>query len=822
MEYAQELDKIKQEVENSSRKLEELSGSLQSLSKLQESITSFREDNVLNRIETKIDILAQTDNFELLNFSLENLKSDLIKKSDNLTQKINDGNHLLSQLYSEKNLDSSDNPILTNIYEKITKVDETYGYITQLGSFFDKLNSLYSAVDEVKTNIQSVSEESDVDLIKSKINYLSTKLNDYIQQAGTQFQTGVKGAQEIESIKTSLDDILLQIRESSQAYESSADSLEFLKANFLRINEKFSEINLMIKTSSGENEELNNRFEANLTHFNAHFQKLYDQFNSLDSTFNSNFKEFKSCIQDVYDQFSSVDMRNDFNDIKLHVQTYSNKVLSIAEILEKLNENGFAISIDRLDTLEEKIDALAQSDPYEILNVFMESSKRAVEELGSLKSAIEQKFLANKQESSAEVSEMQGKIEFLSGNLCSLLDKFDNDVFEIRTTNGKILEESKNIKDEISGVSQKISDEFAGLAAPLTSAVEMTCELNESLKQIFSRSDVEVQQQTRELLAKFENVYNSTENNFECLFSASKQFYEKLEEIKNEFSNISYDTNSKINDFISRTDILDLKIHNSLSNSETAVNTLRDISKFAENQINANSENINSLKSGINKLSDDFNAFKDENSEINSKLNKIILNDKENAPIIKNNFEELKEEINKNFEVASDNLEKAEKKVVKNLLEEFKEISKKIENASEVSADTLKTSEDIKNALVYMADWFDKAGKIIEENNFNIKKNSVEKVDVFIKKTEENVIEQIKRVSDKLNRLEIRMESIEGKVEKLYGNQSNREIMNMLSDVLEKVELANERTKSNDLILRRLESLEATLENIEAKKISKK
>ena len=65
------------------------------------------------------------------------------------------------------------------------------------------------------------------------------------------------------------------------------------------------------------------------------------------------------------------------------------------------------------------------------------------------------------------------------------------------------------------------------------------------------------------------------------------------------------------------------------------------------------------------------------------------------------------------------------------------------------------------------------------------------------------------------------MENIEGKIEKLYDQHSNREVLRQLSDILEKVEIANERSKSNELILNRLEQLESRIEEFEEKKAAK-
>jgi len=678
MEYGQELDKIKTEVTNSGKKLEDLSQLMQNLSgltKLQDSINNFQEDNVLNRIETKIDILAQTDYSELFNFSVDNLKEDLTQKNDVLTKKISSVEELISH-----SSDNSEKDILSN------------------------LACLETKITELSENISSINNP-DNELIKSKINYISTKLNEYNQ-----------------SIENSLNE-----------KGSLSEDLTFLKDNFYKINEKFSEITHLIRTNTAESEELNNRFESNITSFNSGFHNIYERFNNLDNTFNSSFADFKSCIQDIYDQFSTIDSRSDLDQLKFYVQSFNNKILSVAEILETLKENNFSLKIDNNDAL-------------------------------------------------------------------------------IKEKTQEINEKIKSVLDETKSFSNKISDEFSSLASPLSSAIELTSGLKESIDELLSKDDMQVKKETGELLDKFENVYKNAENNFEYIFNASKLFYEKLEEVKNDFSNISYDTNSKISDFISKADSIEFKIQNNLSTSEKALNSLKNISRFTETQINLTSESINLLKTGLSELAEEFGFFKNDITDISSKLNKLILKEKENTDSFISSFEDLKEEINNTSE-----------KIVKNISPEFKDLNKKIDKTEEISTETLETAKDVKSALVYMAEWFDSAGKLLEENNKNSKKTpiEIERTNSVIKRTEENLTEQIKRISDKLNRFEIRMESIEGKIEKLDVSQSNREVLNVLSDILEKVELANERSKSNELILNRLENLELKLEDLEAQKTTK-
>ena len=801
MEYGQELDKIKTEVTNSGKKLEDLSQLMQNLSgltKLQDSINNFQEDNVLNRIETKIDILAQTDYSELFNFSVDNLKDDLTKKNDVLTQKISFVEELISHFS-----DNSEKDILSNLAcleTKITEISENLSSSSQFDSFQENLNSLNNTLDLIKTDIETVANNPDAELIKSKINYISTKLNDYnetvenkiseiaenlsvkqdLDSVTSSIQDSIQGLHSnidnlrenfennntspmFENIQNSLNDVLERLQNNSNFYDSSLEDLTFLKENFYKINEKFSEITHLIRTNTAESEELNNRFESNITSFNSGFHNIYERFNNLDNTFNSSFADFKVCIQDIYDQFSTIDSRSDLDQLKFYVQSFNNKILSIAEILETLKENNFSLKVDN-------------------------------------------------QEGIQELQETKNKIELLNNTICNVLNKIENNASAENEKSEKVNEKLDYIIDETKSFSNKISEEFSSLASPLSSAIELTGGLKESIDELLSKDDMQVKKETAELLDKFENVYKNSENNFEYIFNASKLFYEKLEEVKNDFGNISYDTNSKIGDFLSKADSIEFKIQNNLTTSENALNSLKNISRFTETQINLTSESINLLKTGLSELSEEFGFFKNDITDISSKLNKLILKEKENTESFISSFENLKEAINNTGE-----------KIVKNISPEFKDLNKKIDKTEEISTETLETAKDVKNALVYMAEWFDSAGKLLEENNKNSKKTSIEieRTDSFIKRTEENLTEQIKRISDKLNRFEIRMESIEGKIEKLDVSQNNREVLNVLSDILEKVELANERSKSSELVLNRLENLELKLEEIESQKTTK-
>lgn len=790
MEYAQELDKIKKEVTNSGKKLEDLAISIKELSgmtKIQDFSNNFNDDNVLNRIENKIDSLNSLN--ELLNSLSDSIKS---------------------------------------------KLDENCSSTSELKTFYEKMNGLSRTIDEIKANVEVNTDNNELDLVKSKINYISTKVNEYILPIKETINN--KALPESKKVQNSLETILEKLKDNSNFYDSSLADLNFLKENFYRINEKFTEMNLLIKTNSGESEELNNRFESNLTNFNSFLQNIYKQFNSIETSFNNNFKDFKVSIQDVYDQFNTIDIRTDLDQVKLYVQSFNNKITTIADVLDKLKENGFAINIDKIDSLEQKIDLLAEFDPCELINIFLDSSKKSLEDINALKNSIEKSVkVFDGTVIKNEFQEIQNKIEFLNSNIFTLLDRFDNDSSEIRSLSGKIFDESCIIKQEIyslkemngnntgvnerldailnetQGFSSKMSDEFSSLVAPLSSAIELTCGLKDSIDEILSQDQTKIQQEAGQLLNRMENIYKTAEEGFESIFDASKQFYKKIEELKNEFSNLSYDTNSKINDFISKTDVIELKIQNNLSNSENTLNALKNISAFAENQINLTSESLNSLQTNVAKLYEEFGTFKNDFTEISSKLNKIILSEEEKAELLDSSFAGIKEEINQNTETITKNLNVTGETVTKNILTEFDVLNKKIDNTSDVSLNILKTSDDLKNALTCMAEWFDTAGNLIKENNKNLKNISMEKIDSSLKKTEDNVNDNLKRISEKLTKLEIRMESFEGKVERLQDQYNNRDDSYLLKELLEK----------NDLILNKMSMLESKIVAVESKKYKK-
>jgi len=553
MEYGQELDKldkIKSDV-----------------LKLQETINSFQGDeDVLSRVEEKIDVLAQTDYSELFNFSMENIKSDISENFD--------------------------------------------------------------------------------------------------------------------SVQTSLVNISEKLRSNSNLFDTSLEDLTLIKENFQGINDKLSKIIHLTQTNIGENEELNNRFESNLTRFNSGFQSLYEQFTKFDSVFQKNIQLFDTRFKDIYDQFSTIDIRNDIDQIKLYVQSFSNKLTGVSEIIDGLKEKNFSVNLDKIDNLEENIIGLSEiPDKIDILG-------KKITEICEIKTKIN--TLENiKSDISENFESVQSKIDFLNRNVCSLLDKFDNDTFEIRMSNEKIVEESLVVKKEILNLSGKVSDEFSSFAAPLASILEIAGGLNETL---------------------------------------------------------------------------------------------------------------HSFKDGLLGSPDELNTLKDNILEVSSKLNKLILNEKENTDSIKGD------------------LSQNNKNLIKKLSEEFEVISKKIADVSEISSNTLTASETMKDVIVCIAEWFDKAGKLIEENNENIKKNSINKINDLLIKTETNINDHVKKISEKMNRLEIRLESIEGKIERVQDQYSNREILLLLSDVLEKVEISNERSKVNELILKRLERIEPKTNNTDENK----
>jgi hypothetical protein len=242
-------------------------------------------------------------------------------------------------------------------------------------------NTLQNSVQEIHSNIEIFKKDLSQD--KTVLNSIETKVDILAQ---TDYSEIFNFA--IENLKKDLNIILEKLQNNSDFYNANSEDLGFLKENFYKINEKFSEITHLIRTNTAESEELNNRFESNITSFNSGFQNVYERFNNLDNTFKESFADFKDCIQDIYDQFSTIDNRADLDQVKFYVQSFNNKITSIAEILETLKENNFSLKIDSNEELiQEKTQEINEKIEC-VLDETKNFSNKLSDEISSLTSPL--------------------------------------------------------------------------------------------------------------------------------------------------------------------------------------------------------------------------------------------------------------------------------------------------------------------------------------------------------------------------------------------------------------------------------------------------
>jgi len=276
MEYSQELDKIKTEVTNSGKKLEDLSKSIQNLSsltKLQESITNFQEDNVLNRIETKIDILAQTDYFELFNFSIDNLKDNLTVNNDVLSQKMGSVEKTVNHFSNDLKQD-----ILTNLSDLDTKIAELNENISSKPDFELIKNSIQDSVQSLHSNFDNLEDN----LIEKNQDVLTNLSN--IDTKIAELNENVSFKQDFELIKNSIQ-----------------DSVQCLHSNFDNLKENLIENNDVLSQKIGSVEETVNHFSndlkqdilTNLSDLDTKIAELNENISSK-----QDFELIKNSIQD--------------------------------------------------------------------------------------------------------------------------------------------------------------------------------------------------------------------------------------------------------------------------------------------------------------------------------------------------------------------------------------------------------------------------------------------------------------------------------------------------------------------------------------------
>ncbi len=780
-------------VSDTNNKLQDSKAEENNLSSLSQNFQTAQDKlNILT--ETIKDDLDIENRFNNLHFHIDNqvlgsisavrdCLNEVIDRQNNAEERQSAAQFLKHELeeivrdlkYNTKNNISDD--ILSPLLDELNKTKELINNDlknTALNEIIEKVNRLDLKISELQET--SRLNES-VEFIKEtlyqleeKFNYTSEKISNFAKF--TSQNTGIE--------VSSVNEQLLTVKEElSSKIDNSAEDISKFLLQFSSIAESLQKqddkdiLKEQIYSLSGFSRGVSEDISA----FCNELQPL---------------SEIQAKVESIHNQVSFISDNDKTKEINAKIDLLTEEIRSYGEGLASIRQNnttqGYTEILSGIEEIKGTVNTISENNG---LQKFDKIEEKISGEFGSL---------------GENIQEVKNKIENLNQSLNNLRNAEKEDI-ENALESGL---------DEIKGISSRVSEDVSGLKAVMSDLFDAIGSLDKPDKREPGRQRLE------EAVAHVESLINSVRPEFEELKSSSGGLSEKLEGLTSEVSGISGETREKLDKFFEISRSLESQINDNSANTGEILNSLKRLSELNENQFNTTNLALDEIKGEFSGLGEELSEFDRDLTDLNSKINKLIINSSENNNALKENLDNsltvIKENIRQEFKNNTSTL--VNKTQISELSEELSRIYKKVDGLNSLSIKGLNTSDTIRQAILQMAEWIDSAGKLLEENNENTRKN-LENVDNVLKTVSDsgkNISEKINRVCNKFDDFEVRLESIEARLERLGDNGSgNSEIRKLILDVSEKIPSPNGKKNANDLVLNKVDKLETQMILFETK-----
>ncbi len=395
-----------------------------------------------------------------------------------------------------------------------------------------------------------------------------------------------------------------------------------------------------------------------------------------------------------------------------------------------------------------------------------------------------------------KVETIHSRMSFASSNeeISEINDKIDTLTEEIRTyrENLSLIQQNSPDRevlesglDEIKGISSQVSDDVSELKTVMSDLFEAIASMDNPENKELDR------QKLQSAIDRMESVINSTKPEFEELKTSSGNLSEKLDK----FFELGKSLEARISDS---------SLHN-------------------ENRLSAANETLDEIRNEFSCMGEELSEFDKDLSDLNSKINRLIINSNDNTGSLKedlnNSLGNLKEDIRQSLEKNALSLNQTNKAQVNNLSQSLAQIYKKIEGLNALSVKGFNSSDILREAILQMAEWIDSAGKLLEENNENTRKNldNTNNVLKSVSDSRKNVLDQINKACRKFDDFEVRLESIEAKIERIKDQNSEDDIKQMILELKQAIPPSTGKKNENNLVLKKIDKLETQMILFETK-----
>ncbi|MEI7475272.1 MAG: hypothetical protein WCK67_10905, partial [bacterium] len=828
---------------------------------------AYFEQNI-KRLETKIDVLADSDITDCIELLISELRNNIEEKQAQLANKIE---------ALTNNASSNSNNIresLEIIYNNLTDLHSTTSQL----NLEEKLNgSLVVLFDEIKTLFSSYENKIDsISEVLNSQNDLSPELNE------------LKDILNLQNEKITIIEHFVKLQPSAEDYSEKLEPL------FSQYNNQFDQIIDAIN-SKATNEALIGELKPILIEQENKIQSLYNYISDITPETDKKINRLIELIEQNNELISSEDKNNELQDNLITMEANLNEIKGTVG----LNSTNMSELKSIVKNVQEHIDCYINAESSDYVKTSIHSIIEKIEKINAFASDNTSKSSLEK--ASSLIEEINDQIQSLKNvdsqlieqNIISIADQLNaiveilainastSDIEEIKeqlSINNSIMNENASkleltIIDNITELKQNLNGFEEKLQTLNLSSHSELNDVNDNLRQNMELVKIEIGLFTKKITDIEENLNGSLSASLSGQIGETKdtllhkygelsqnisEFQGKIIEIENALTSSQYET-SKL--FGHSDEILNTvtTLYEIVSNIENITNSINDSSQASEFKLDAVNNKVDDIDVGLIQLSGNIETLS-EKVQVFSTEYETIKQNIDTVPEMAQNLSQLNENFAESTKAISNvhslltesqNSLKNDNELIHNNFEglkaEFQNIVEKFnkcnEDVSDISNRTNKliitsseNSETLKQNLSTFKETFEeikqKTSGGIEEiqnilnKNFEIPSTEIKNLineNISISKSTlpsalqnteviKNAIIQMAEWIDGAGAL---LEEINARTIDITGNSKDDEILNTVNTLNETLKVLNEKIELNSSIsYQNNENLRNVIQNI--------
>lgn len=746
---------------------------------------------ILEKINTKIDVFSNTDNDEQINavgreiVQLIKTRQDIVDSKfsaikgefDNLNQLLTESlktpellaafNKIQNQIHyfseEQENQKASFNSIISHI-EKFGTLEETneilatnFGLIKeQNGSIKDKLNELEKLNASVEENNKIALDE--LGAITFRVKELAAQLDDksseIVKALNEKIDSVITKLHEADSFSEILNNNLTTMMQvvgnifEDDAFIELKDSVAnlFTKSEFLSESlKKIATKEELLENSSLNKEELK---KHNLELITQLENNLFAKINVQDIT------DIKNYAEKIYFQGTEV-LKEEIWAIKDAVKNLDSEIVK----KDEFDKNILSVKEDLTDIISEE--SIAAAEQIRQISSTIENLKTEISNI-----------VLNEQGEQISIALQNLQTKFLT----QLIQVADNVSFEENAD-----EINDNIITSTEELKEKISSDINDIKQQIDVLKNVSDTDNENIVNLLTKIDNSLQadigDSVKELTSKIKLLLYGLKDEEDYSYT--------MPDIESDLSTIRYELSNLQKTLInpdSLTEDHSIDIATRIRELKTAV------VKMQESPITQEVAEIKSL----------FTGLTEDISSISKRTNKLIISSDEVNKKLRANIA--------SFTSLISAFEKQSKSFYNSAF--LKDINTRIEIITRGTQALMQSDKAMNEAFMFMGEWIDSAS-----DSFDILQNDVTKIKKNLLSDDETIPERLERNLKAINQ---RLDEQDEKINRLIEQQGDsQELKSLLEYIASQVSVTNEKIIENDQLTQKILSMEKQLKKIE-------